>query len=138
MFDPSKIQAHSYGFNPTTPVGEVLKDVTITIRATSHPEVKSAADAFELEEDNREKMLIRKGRRATDSKTEEDVAWQKDILVRRIVSRVDSIEGMEIEGKPIGKDRALIGKAVGEYDWIAMEILKESAEPANFFRGRSK
>lgn len=138
MFDPSKIQSHTHDFNPKTPTGEVLKDVTITVRASSHPKAREVDKALELEEDNRAKMLVRKGQKATDPKTEEDQSWEESVRYRRLASRVEQFKGMELEGKAIDKDIALITKALQEHDWIAMEVLKESTEQVNFFSGRGK
>ena len=138
MFDPSKIQSDSHPFNPVTPLGDTLKDVTLTIRSSSHPKVKEVSRQLQLEEDNREKMLAKRGRKPTDPITEEDLQWQEDLLHRRIALRVENIAGMELDGKPVGSDEKLIAEVVSKYEWIAVQVLKESTEPTNFFRARAK
>jgi hypothetical protein len=138
MFDPSTIQSDSHKFNPVTPNGEILKDVTITIRSSFHPKVKEINNLLELEEDNREKMLARKGRKASDPQTEEDLLWRESVINRRIASRVESIVGLSDGGKEVGNDVALISGVISKYEWIALQVIKESAEPTNFFRGRDK
>lgn len=138
MFDPSTIQSDSHKFNPTTPDGELLKDVAITIRSSFHPKVKEINNLLELEEDNREKMLARKGRKASDPQTEEDLLWRENVINRRIASRVESITGLSDGGKEVGSDTALISGVISKYEWIALQVIKESAEPSNFFRRRDK
>lgn len=138
MFDPSSIQSDSHKVNLITPTGEVLKDVTVTIRSTFHPKVKASNNLLELEEDNREKAKARKGHKSSEPSTEDDIEWRESVMNRRIAARVESMDGMSEGGKPVGNDEALILAVISKYEWIALQVIKESAEPTNFFRGRNK
>lgn len=138
MFDPSSIQSDTHPMTLVSPTGEVLKDVVVTVRSTFHPKVKEMDRTLELAEDNREKQKSRKGQRSSDPSTEEDIEWRESITYKRIASRVESMKGMSEGGKPVGDDPALILAVITKYDWIAHQVVKESGEPTNFFRGRDK
>lgn len=131
MLDLDKFQTDTHTFKLVLPNGE-LSDVEITVRADSHPKVKDVDRKLLLEGEQRRMVRKRRGRQVDDAMTEEDLEYLEEAMLKREVSRVESVKGMSIGGKEIGTDVQLIGEMLDKHEWIKQQIGEQSKDASNF------
>lgn len=132
MLELDKISTDTYKFNPVLPNGEVVTTAEITVRADNHPKVKEVSRRLLLEGEQRRAAAKRRGKKQDDFLTEEDLEYLEQAGAVRAVSRVESMKGISEGGKEIGSDEQLIAIALKKYDWLAEQVMEESADTANF------
>lgn len=133
MLNLDKFQADTYTFNLVLPSGEVSDTAMITVRGNNHPEVKALSRKLLLESESRRATKARKaGKKDIEHISEDDLDYLEEAGQKRILSHVDCMKGIAVEGKEVGNDKAAIAAVLKQYDWIAQQVMEEAADVANF------
>jgi hypothetical protein len=131
MLELDKYQKDTFTFELKLPVPSKEK-VMVTVRSDSHPTVVEVSKNLQLEGQQHEASSRKRGKKPDDPMTEEEYEYYRNAGVRRIVSYVEKIENLSLDGKEIKDDPALIAKALSKYDWITEQVMEEAKSIVNF------